>query len=67
MDPAIPFGGFKRSGIGREPGREHVEAFFKTKAVVANLGRVPAGARSSSHLDARTDIPFHNLSSSTET
>jgi aldehyde dehydrogenase (NAD+) len=38
MDPAIPFGGFKSSGIGRESGREHIEAFLETKAVVVNYG-----------------------------
>ena len=37
QDPAIPFGGFKRSGIGRESGRNHIEAFLETKSVVVNL------------------------------
>ncbi len=32
-DPAIPFGGYKLSGYGRESGAEHFEAFLETKAV----------------------------------
>jgi aldehyde dehydrogenase (NAD+) len=37
MDAAIPFGGYKASGYGRESGREHIENFLETKAVVINL------------------------------
>jgi acyl-CoA reductase-like NAD-dependent aldehyde dehydrogenase len=33
VDPALPFGGFKESGIGREHGREALEGFTETKAV----------------------------------
>jgi|SRR5579862_4718513 len=33
VDPAVPFGGFKQSGWGREYGREGVEAFLETKSV----------------------------------
>lgn len=33
MDPAVPFGGYKMSGYGRESGREHIEEFLETKAV----------------------------------
>lgn len=36
MDPAVPFGGYKMSGYGRESGREHVEEFLNTKAVWIN-------------------------------
>ncbi|MER5531943.1 aldehyde dehydrogenase family protein [Streptomyces sp. NPDC002677] len=32
-DPALPFGGYKRSGYGRENGRESIEAYLETKAV----------------------------------
>jgi aldehyde dehydrogenase (NAD+) len=33
LDPAVPFGGYKMSGYGRESGVEHMEAFLQTKAV----------------------------------
>jgi aldehyde dehydrogenase (NAD+) len=33
MDPAVPFGGYKMSGFGREGGFEHVENYLNTKAV----------------------------------
>ena len=33
MDPAVPFGGYKMSGYGRESGIEHVDEFLNTKAV----------------------------------
>ncbi len=38
LDPAVPFGGYKTSGYGRESGRKHIESFLETKAVVMNLG-----------------------------
>ena len=34
MEFALPFGGFRQSGLGRENGREGVEAFTETKAVM---------------------------------
>ncbi len=37
MDPAIPFGGYKMSGFGRESGIEHVLDYVQTKAVVLKL------------------------------
>lgn len=37
MDPAIPFGGYKMSGYGRESGVEHLEEYLATKAVVVKL------------------------------
>jgi len=37
MDPAIPFGGYKMSGFGRESGIEHVHEYVQTKAVVLKL------------------------------
>jgi aldehyde dehydrogenase (NAD+) len=33
MDPAVPFGGYKMSGYGRESGRQHVEEYLNVKAV----------------------------------
>jgi aldehyde dehydrogenase (NAD+) len=38
MDPAVPFGGYKTSGIGRESGRQHIEEFLETKAVWIKTG-----------------------------
>jgi aldehyde dehydrogenase (NAD+) len=32
-DPAVPFGGFKQSGYGRENGRHHIDAYLETKTV----------------------------------
>ncbi len=33
VDPGAPFGGYKESGIGREHGREGLEAYLETKTV----------------------------------
>lgn len=33
MDPAVPFGGYKMSGYGRESGLQHVEEYLNVKAV----------------------------------
>jgi acyl-CoA reductase-like NAD-dependent aldehyde dehydrogenase len=33
IDPAIPFGGFKQSGIGREAGPEGLEPYLETKVI----------------------------------
>ncbi|HSW15918.1 MAG TPA: aldehyde dehydrogenase family protein [Ramlibacter sp.] len=38
MDPAIPFGGYKMSGFGRESGVEHMHEYLQTKAVMLQLG-----------------------------
>jgi len=37
LDPVLPFGGFKQSGIGRENGREGVESFTELKTVAVDL------------------------------
>ena len=37
-DPSAPFGGFKASGVGREHGREGLEAYLENKTVWVNLG-----------------------------
>lgn len=36
LDPAVPFGGYKMSGYGREAGVHHVEEFMNVKAVLLN-------------------------------
>jgi acyl-CoA reductase-like NAD-dependent aldehyde dehydrogenase len=33
VDPAIPFGGYKQSGVGREAGPEGLEPYLETKAI----------------------------------
>ena len=37
FDPAIPFGGYKQSGWGREMGHEMLELYTETKTVVVAL------------------------------
>ena len=36
IDPAVPFGGMKMSGYGREGGLQHVEEYLDTKAIWIN-------------------------------
>jgi acyl-CoA reductase-like NAD-dependent aldehyde dehydrogenase len=38
LDPALPFGGHKQSGWGRESGREGIEAYTELKSVMISLG-----------------------------
>lgn len=38
MDPAVPFGGYKMSGYGREGGKQHVEEYLNVKAVWIRTG-----------------------------
>ncbi len=33
LDPAVPFGGYKSSGYGREGGREQIDGYLNTKAI----------------------------------
>ena len=37
FDPAVPFGGYKQSGFGRELGREGLDGFLQTKSVWVDL------------------------------
>jgi acyl-CoA reductase-like NAD-dependent aldehyde dehydrogenase len=37
FDPAVPFGGYKQSGFGRELGREGLDGYLQTKAVWVDL------------------------------
>jgi len=37
IDPALPFGGFKQSGFGREQGRQGIEAYTELKTVIIQL------------------------------
>jgi phenylacetaldehyde dehydrogenase len=37
IDTALPFGGYKESGLGREQGRQGVEAYLETKTVILQL------------------------------
>lgn len=37
-DPAVPFGGFKTSGYGRESGIQHLEEFLEVKSVWIKTG-----------------------------
>jgi len=36
-DAALPFGGYKESGWGREMGREVLENYLETKSIVVGL------------------------------
>ena len=37
QDPAIPFGGYKHSGFGREGGQQHMEEYLNVKSVWLNM------------------------------
>ncbi len=37
FDPALPFGGFKESGFGRDQGKDALEKYTQTKSVWVNL------------------------------
>jgi phenylacetaldehyde dehydrogenase len=37
LDPAMPFGGYKQSGWGREKGRKVLDLYTEVKSVVMTL------------------------------
>ena len=37
IDPALPFGGFKQSGFGREQARQGIESYTELKTVVIQI------------------------------
>ncbi|SPM30574.1 aldehyde dehydrogenase [Mycobacterium terramassiliense] len=41
FDPGAPFGGYKDSGIGREGGREGIEAYCQAKSLLLPFGYTP--------------------------
>ena len=38
LDPAVPFGGYKTSGLGREGGMQQMDEYLETKAVIMKFG-----------------------------
>ena len=38
IDPAMPFGGFKESGIGREVGEDGIAMYTESKSVCMKIG-----------------------------
>ena len=37
FDPAVPYGGFRLSGFGKELGREALDSYLQTKTVWVDL------------------------------
>lgn len=37
VDPAMPFGGYKQSGVGKDLGQEQLDHFLETKTIFINL------------------------------
>ena len=37
LDPGMPFGGYKQSGMGRDMGRTALDAYLETKSVFINI------------------------------
>jgi len=41
LSPTAPFGGYKQSGLGRELGRQGLEAYLETKTIIVDLNETP--------------------------
>ena len=37
LDPVLPFGGYKASGVGREQGTQHLDDYLETKSVIMKI------------------------------
>lgn len=37
LDPTLPFGGYKSSGVGREQGTQHLDDYLETKSVIMKI------------------------------
>jgi aldehyde dehydrogenase (NAD+) len=37
LDPTLPFGGYKASGVGREQGAQHLDDYLETKSVIMKI------------------------------
>lgn len=37
LDPALPFGGYKQSGLGREMGSDVIEHYTEVKSVLMSI------------------------------
>ena len=37
LDPTLPFGGYKSSGVGREQGAQHLDDYLETKSVIMKI------------------------------
>ena len=54
-DPAAPFGGFKASGVGREHGRDGLDAYLETKTVFVQRGAPRAAGTASRRASGVTE------------
>ena len=66
-DPGAPFGGFKSSGIGREHGREGLEAYLETKTIWTSLASAEfsVAGRCSSSRCLRPGTPIRHFGHAT--
>ena len=45
LDPAVPFGGMKNSGLGREMGHEGLSAYLEPRTITVPIGTTLSGPR----------------------